>query len=120
MPRTDTQAIDYSVVRSFLLAPGLPDNVKANCFTLRHDWGLKSGEWVLNLTGEIFISRMPVFVALSEGEETGTDKTIGEARCTLHNVAPSVGRVNIWVEIVSPSPIRLLVDYLMIQYTSST
>lgn len=120
MPQVDTQTIDFAAVRGFLLAPGLPDNVKANCSTVRHDWGVRSGEWILILEGENFISGMPVFVALAEGEAQGVNKVIGEARCTLRNVAPTTGRVSIWVEVVSPSPVRLLVDYLMIQYTSAS
>jgi hypothetical protein len=84
-----------------------------NGFTYRHDWGNRNGQHILELTGGSFTNNSMVFVAIGEGAPGG-GKFIASARYTLHNVAPSNGRVKIWVNIEWNFPIRLYVDYLII------
>ena len=82
-------------------------------FTYRHDWGDRKGQWTLNLNWGVINRNSRVFVAIGEGA-SGGGKFIGNARFTLHNVAPQDGRVSIWVNIEWGEPIRLYVDYLVI------
>jgi len=79
----------------------------------RHDWGDRNGQLVLNLNWGEVTKNSFVFVAIGEGAPGG-GKFIGTARYTLHNVAPGDGRVSIWVNIEYSSPIRLYVDYFLV------
>ncbi|GET37979.1 hypothetical protein [Microseira wollei] len=82
-------------------------------FSYRHDWGDRKGQWILPLNWGAVNRNSRVFVAIGEGA-SGGGKFIGSARFTLHNVAPQDGRVSIWVNIEWGEPIRLYVDYLVI------
>lgn len=82
-------------------------------FSYRHDWGDQKGQRILNLNWGSVNRNSRVFVAIGEGAPGG-GKFIGNARFTLHNVAPKDGQVSIWVNIEWGEPIRLYVDYLVI------
>lgn len=82
-------------------------------FTYRHDWGDRSGQQILNLNWDAVTENSRVFVAVGEGAPGG-GKFVGNARFTVHNVAPSNGEVSIRVNIEWDSPIRLYVDYLVV------
>jgi hypothetical protein len=82
-------------------------------FTYRHDWGNRNGQWKLNLNWGAIRRDSRVFVAIGECDPAG-GKFIGSARYTLHNVAPNNNRVSIWVNVEWRYPIRLCVDYLVI------
>lgn len=82
-------------------------------FTYRHDWGDRNGQHILNLNWGAVTAESRVFVAIAEGA-AGGGKFIANARYTLHNVAPFNGGVGIWINIEWGSPIRLYVDYLVI------
>ncbi|MGY1606777.1 hypothetical protein ACI79V_06285 [Geodermatophilus sp. SYSU D00700] len=62
---------------------------------------------MLNLTWGAVGKSSFVFVAIGEGAPGG-GRFIGSARYTVHNVAPSEGRVSIWANIEYYSPIRRL------------
>jgi hypothetical protein len=79
----------------------------------RHDWGDFNGQVVLNLNWSLVNRNSLVFVSIGEGAGGG-GKFIGSARYTVHNVAPRDGGVSVWVNIEWSSPIRLVVDYLVI------
>ncbi len=85
-------------------------------FTYRHDWGLRRGDWTLQLDWPDVNPRSQVFVAIGEGAPGGPDagKFIGAARYTLHNVAPRAGGVDIRVNIEWESDISLYADYLVV------
>ncbi len=82
-------------------------------FAYRHDWGDRNGQQILNLNWGAITPDSKVFVAIGEGAP-GAGKFVGNARYTLHNVAPNDGRVTIWVNIEWGSPIRLYVDYFVV------
>ena len=93
-----------------------PEAFYGTGFGYRHDWGNYNGQWKLNLYWGAITPRSLVFVAIGEGAPGGPDggKFIGGARYTLYNVAPGDGVVSIWVNIEWGSPIRLYVDYFVI------
>lgn len=110
----EAQQVDEAEVKQF----GADDGVSAReligtGFTYRHDWGDRNGQWKLNLNWGAVTANSRVFVAIAEGAPGG-GKFIGAARYTLHNVAPTNGSVNIWINIEWSSPIRLYVDYLVV------
>ena len=111
----ETQEVDDQQVRE-LVKPAEGVSVQeliGTGFSYRHDWGDRNGQHKLNLNWGAVNANSRVFVAIGEGAPGG-GKFIGGARYTLHNVAPSAGRVTIWVNIEWSSPIRLSVDYLVI------
>ncbi len=83
-------------------------------YTYRHDWGTRNGWWTLNLTSADFTADTRVFVSASEGPTASGGKFIGSARYLIHNVAPENGVVSIRIFIDWPSPIGLVVDYLIV------
>jgi hypothetical protein len=112
----ETQEVKEQEVRQiFKTLEGVePQELIGTGFTYRHDWGDRNGQWILTLEPwSVITNNTRVFVAIGEGA-AGGGKFIGAARYTLHNVAPSNGRVSIWVNIEWSSPIRLYVDYLII------
>jgi hypothetical protein len=113
----ETQQIDESQVIEVFKADkeGAPGamSLSGTGFTYRHDWGNRNGQWTLNLNWGAINANSRVFVAIGEGAPGG-GKFIGAARYTLHNVAPANGRVSIWVNIEWSYPIRLYVDYLVV------
>jgi hypothetical protein len=74
----------------------------------RHHWGARNGQWRLNLNWGAVSAANHVYVAIHEGN------FIGDARYTLHNVAPRNGGVSIWVNIEWASPINLFADYFVV------
>jgi len=82
-------------------------------FTYRHDWGDMNGQWKLNLNWGVIRANSRIFVAIAEGGPW-PGKHMGAARYTLHNVVPKNSAVEIWVNIEWSSPIRLYVDYLVV------
>ena len=82
-------------------------------FVYRHDGGDRNNQWILNLNWGAITRNSQVFVAIGEGA-AGGGKFIGGARYTLHNVAPQDGVVSIWVNIEWNSPIRIYVDYFVV------
>jgi hypothetical protein len=109
------QEVDLEQVRQLLPAKeGIAtQELFGTGFSYRHDWGDRNGQNILQLNWEFVNPDSRVFVAIGEGAPGG-GKFIGNARYTLHNVAPFNGGVSIWVDIEWGSPIRLYVDYLVI------
>ena len=83
---------------------------------LRWDWGNLNGDLILRLNWAVVTAASLVFVAIGEGAAGGptAGKFIGSAKFTLYNVAPRNGGVDIWININWPTPIRLYVDYLVV------
>ncbi len=111
----EEQSVNEQEVRELFKA-GEEVSIQAlagNGFTYRHDWGDRNGQHILHLNWGAITNNSRVFVAIGEGR-AGGGKLIGGARYTLHNVAPSNGRISIWVNIEWSSPIRLYVDYLVV------
>ena len=84
--------------------------------TYRHDWGLRRGEWTLQLDWPDVNPRSQVFVSIGEGAPGGPDagKFVGAARFNLHNVAPRAGGVDIRVNVEWEADIALYADYLVV------
>jgi hypothetical protein len=107
----------------FSVATGIVDeseskNVAGIISSWRWDFGdLGNGQWILSLSWSIITPQTAVFVAIGQGAAGGPrgGKVIGAAKCTLSNVAPRAGGVDIWVTIeFAPYPIRLYVDYMVV------
>jgi hypothetical protein len=115
MAAEEAQEVKEQEVRQlFRTAEGItPQNLTGTGFTSRDDWGDKNGQWKLNLTWGAINANSRVFVAIGEGSPGG-GTFIGGARYILYNVAPTNGAVNIWVNVECSSPIRLSVNYLMV------
>jgi hypothetical protein len=111
----ETRPLDVTNLRGHFKAgaQAVPADVAGAGFTYRQDWGNWNGQAVLTLTWSGFTNDTRVFVAIGEGAPGG-GKFVGAARFTLHNVAPQAGNVAIWVEIEWNYPIRLYVDYLIV------
>jgi hypothetical protein len=82
-------------------------------FSYRHDWGDRNGQLILPLNWGAVSPSSRVLVSIGEGAPGG-GKFIGNARYTVHNVAPRAGGVDVWVNIEWSTPIRLYVDYLVV------
>jgi hypothetical protein len=93
-------------------APGAQQLIGTG-FTYRHDWGDLRGQLILNLSWGAITRNSRVFVAIGECDPGG-GKFIGGARYTLYNVAPNDGVVSIWINVEWGSPIRVCVDYLVV------
>jgi subtilisin family serine protease len=91
----------------------LPEALAGTGFSYRHDWGDRKGQWKLNLNWGSIHNNSRVFAAIGECRPGG-GKFIGGARYTLHNVAPRNGVVSVWVDVQWNDPIRLCVDYLVV------
>jgi len=102
-----TDAADESAVKT-LDAANPEAALSGNGFTYRHNWGLRNGQWKLNLNWGAIRAGSRVFVSISECGHTGA------ARYTVHNVVPANGGVSIWVNIEWGNPIPLCVDYLVV------
>ncbi|MGK7896197.1 MAG: hypothetical protein AB4372_21935 [Xenococcus sp. (in: cyanobacteria)] len=111
----EEQSVNEQEVRELFKAGEVVsiEALAGNGFTYRQNWGNKNGQWILHLNWSRITNNSRVFVAIGEGKPGG-GKFIGGARYTLHNVAPQNGRVSIWVNIEWNSPIRLSVDYLIV------
>lgn len=111
-------AADSAAARALTQAPAaMPQpELSGNGFTYRHDWGARRGQWVLRLNWAAATPRSRVLVAIGEGAPGGPDagKLVGSARCTVHNVAPRAGGVDIWVNIEWSADIALYADYLVV------
>lgn len=91
-----------------------PAALSPSSYSYRHYWGFRNGQWRLTLNDARITNNSKVFVSASEVNAAGI-RYIGAARYTIHNIAPRAGAVDIWVNIEWNSPIRLVVDYLVIQ-----
>jgi hypothetical protein len=112
----ETQEVNEQEVRSFGAAAGTgvkPSDLSGTGFTYRHDWGDRNHGQRLTLNWNVITPNSRVFVAIGEGA-AGGGKFLGNAKYTLFNVAPANGSVGIWLDIDWNSPIRLSVDYLVI------
>lgn len=83
-------------------------------YSYRHNWGYKKGSLKLTLLDGRITARSRVFVSASELGADGS-RLVGAAKYTVHNVAPRNGAVTIWLTIDWGSPLRTVVDYLVIQ-----
>jgi len=112
---TETQSVKENEVHALFGQPGgvSAEALAGTGFTYRHDWGDYHGWWKLNLSWGAITKNSRVFVAIGEGAPGG-GKFLGAAKYLLYNVAPHDGGVSIWVYIDWNSPIRLYVDYLVI------
>jgi hypothetical protein len=112
----ETQEVNEKEVRSFGAAAGTgvrPSDLSGTGFTYRHDWGDRNHGQRLTLNWNVITNESRVFVAIGEGG-AGGGKHFGSAKYTLFNVVPTNGSVGIWLDIDWNSPIRLSVDYLVI------
>lgn len=82
-------------------------------YTYSHDWGDRRGRWIFNLNWGVVRNNSRVFVSTSECR-AGGGKFIGSAVYTVHNVAQVNGRVSTRINIDWREPIRVCVDYLVI------
>jgi hypothetical protein len=82
-------------------------------YSYRHDWGNWNGQLILPLNWGVINRNSRVFVAIGEGS-AGGGKFIGGARYTVYNVAPRDGGVDIWINVEWNYPIRVYVDYLVV------
>jgi hypothetical protein len=110
-----SQEAQQEAVQVFGTASPQPE-LSGTGFTYRHNWGARHGQWKLQLNLGDVGPTSRVFVSISEGSAPDVDagKFIGAARYTVHNVAPRVGGVDIWVNIEWDSDIRLYADYLVV------
>ncbi len=111
----ETQNVKSEDVRQlFVPKEGIsPEGAYLTGWGYRHDWGNYNGQGTYHLNWSAVKPGSLVFVSIGEGAHGG-GKFIGSARYTLHNVAPGDGVVSIWVNIEWGTPIRLYVDYLVI------
>ncbi len=108
------QADEQSIIKLFSPEAGAtPSLLSGSGFTYRHDWGDRKGEWKLFLSSRAINRNSRVFVAIGECAPGG-GKFIGSARYTVHNVAPKDNGVEIWINIQWSEPIRLCVDYFVV------
>jgi len=120
-PTTEVvQMVDQAQVRTLFPSGTPPETADIGTreligrgFTYRHDWGDRRGQLKLSLTWGAINANSRVFVAVGEGAP-GAGKFVGNARFTLHNVAPNNGVVTIWVNVEWGDPIRLYADYLVV------
>lgn len=83
-------------------------------YAYRHNWGYRNGSLKLTLLDGRITARSRIFVSASELGANGS-RLVGAAKYTVHNVAPRNGAVTIWLTIEWGSPLRTVVDYLVIQ-----
>jgi hypothetical protein len=110
------QEVQQAAVRPLFGAASPQPELSGTGFIYRHDWGLRRGEWILQLNWGDINPRSQVFVSIGEGAAGGADagKFIGAARYTVHNVAPRAGGVDVWVNIEWEAEIPLHADYLVV------
>jgi hypothetical protein len=110
----ESQSTDEQAV-TFLFGPSgvSTQELSGSGVSYRHDWGDRNGQWKLNLNWSVVRASSRIFVSIGEGAPGG-GKHMGAARYTIHNVTMQNGVVSIWVNIEWGSPIRLYVDYLVI------
>jgi hypothetical protein len=109
------EAVQAAVQPLFGAASPQPE-LSGTGFSYRHDWGARRGQWTLRLDWGDINPRSQVFVSIGEGAPGGPDagKFVGEARYTVHNVAPRAGGVDIRVNIEWGADIPLYADYLVV------
>lgn len=109
------QMVDEQAVRTLFQAEGAEAarGLVGTGVAYRHDWGNLKGQVILPLNWSFVKRNSLVFVSIGEGLPGG-GKFIGDARYTVHNVAMSDGRIDVWVNIEWSYPIRIYVDYLVI------
>jgi hypothetical protein len=82
-------------------------------YTYRHDWGFRNGQWKLTLNWCAISPSSKVYVSISEADSVG-NPFVGNARYTVHNVAPASCSVTTWVNVEWGSPIRLIANYTVL------
>ncbi len=93
--------------------PGKPKELYGTGYTERIDWGNKHGQWRLTLWDDWINCNSQVFVSATEWDQNGCG-FVGDARYTVHNIAPFNGGVTVRVNIEWGSDIRVRLDYLVI------
>lgn len=86
----------------------------ASSFSYRAYWGYKNGGWQLTLYNPRITANSRVFVSFSEIDAYG-NRFVGAAHYSIYSIAPRNGAVTIRVFIDWGSPLRTVVDYLVIQ-----
>lgn len=89
-------------------------NLSGNGFTYRHDWGNRRGSWKLTLNWGSISNQSRVFVSICEFGGGSNQGFVGDAKYTVHNVAPFDGGVTIWITIEWSADIRVRADYLIV------
>lgn len=84
-----------------------------NGFTWKQDWGNLNGQRILPLNWSAVNCNSRVFVSICEFDLNQCG-FIGAARYTVHNVAARNGGIDVWINIEWDTPIRIRVDYLVI------
>lgn len=108
--------VRQAAVRPLFGAATPQPELSGSGLSYRHDWGALHGQWVLQLAWGDINPRSQVFVSIGEGAAGGPDagKFVGSARCTVHNVAPRAGGVDVWINIEWETDIPLYADYLVV------
>jgi hypothetical protein len=109
----ETQSAKEENVTQVFPVGAVPGELRGTGFSYRHDWGDLNGEWILKLNWGAVNRESHVFVAIGEGA-AGGGKFIGGACYTLHNVAPRAGGVDIRINIDWDDPLRIYVDYFVV------
>jgi hypothetical protein len=90
-------------------------------FTYRHHWRYRShGNFILTLRSKRVTCASRVFVSVTEFDADSRGGIaeedcghIGDARYTIHNVAPYDGGIKIWLEINSEDDLPIRTDFLV-------
>lgn len=82
-------------------------------YSYRHDWGYRNGKQKLTLNWCAITATSKVFVSISEADAYG-NPFVGDARFTVHNVAPGNCKVTIRVNIEWGTPIHLVANYIVL------
>jgi hypothetical protein len=108
-----TQDVKEAEVKVIAGQDSAADDLSGVAFSYRHHWGNWNGQRIYNLTWNAINRDSRIFVATSEGNP-GEAKFIGDARYTVHNVAPYDGGVRVRINIEYDAPIGLSIDYLVV------
>jgi len=109
MPNAEQELILEGDASDNAAGPGVNYVPEGSFIAYRHDWGDGKGSLVLNLNWGDVHSWSHVFVSASEGH-------MGAAPYTVENVVPWEGGVSIRMYVGWSEPIRLYVDYLLVNY----
>ncbi|WP_426120821.1 hypothetical protein [Kocuria sp. LHG3120] len=113
MESAEEQQLDEDQLKLLFGGEGGTDELSGSGYTYRHDWGDRRGWLRLTLNSGNVTRHTRVFVSVGEGA-AGGGKIVGAARYTLHNVGVQDGSITTRIHIDHNDPIRLSVDYLII------